>query len=391
MFLSLFLIIVFGFLLGWACKKIGLPALVGYMAVGVLFNLFSLIDGSILQISSEIRKIALLLILLRSGLTLSLADLKKVGRPALLMCFLPATLEILAVGLIAPLLFPIGYRESFLLGSVLGAVSPAVVSPRMIEMIENRHGTKDGVPQLLLAGASADDVYAVVLFTAFSSLAAGETLSLLSVAKIPLSAVTGIGGGVLVGALFVLLTQKFSVRSAVRSFLLVALAFGAVAIETLSHAFFSGLLCAVTMGLVVSAKDPSLAKALSADYNGAWVLAEVFLFVLVGASVNLQAFLRYLPKALLVIACGLALRMLGVALCCVKTRLTAKERLFAAVAYTPKATVQAALIGSLPLALASETSAIIVSVAVVAILLTAPVGAFAIDLTKNKLVPKEGE
>lgn len=392
MLFSLSVMVLSAFLLGAICKKARLPALIGYMAAGLLLQTFNLIDQSVLGVSSQIRRIALVLILLRSGLSLSIEDLKKIGRPALLMCFLPATLEILAVGIFAPLLFGIPRSQAFLLGSVLGAVSPAVVSPRMIEMIEKKQGVKDGVPQLILAGASADDVYAVVLFAAFSSLAVGGSLSFFTFAKAPMSVLLGVGSGVLIGIVCAFLFQKFRVRSAVKVFVLFAVCLGAVALEDMLASIdapvaYSGLLCTMTIGLTLMKRDPDASGRLSATYNKIWILAEVFLFVLVGASVNMSYFLSYLPKALLVVTVGLILRMAGVALCCVKTSLDKRERLFAAVSYTPKATVQAALIGSLPALLPEDAQAVIVSVAVVAILFTAPLGALAIDKTKDKLVP----
>ncbi len=392
MLFSVSVVVLSAFLLGAICKKARLPALIGYMAAGFLLQTFSLIDQSVLGVSSQIRRMALVLILLRSGLSLSIEDLKKIGRPALLMCFLPATFEILAVGMFAPILFGISRSQAFLLGSVLGAVSPAVVSPRMIEMIEKNQGVKNGVPQLILAGASADDVYAVVVFTSFSSLAVGGSLSFLTVAKAPMSVLLGVGSGVLVGIVCALLFEKFRVRSAVKGFVLFAVCLGAVALEDMLASIdapvaYSGLLFTTAIGLTMKKRAPDASERLSAFYHTTWILAEAFLFVLVGASVETSYFLSYLPKALLVVTVGLVLRMAGVALCCVRTSLGKRERLFVAVSYTPKATVQAALIGSLPALLSEDVQAVVVSVAVAAILFTAPLGALAIDKTKDKLVP----
>lgn len=392
MLLSIALIFVLAFPLGYLLKKLRLPALIGYMLIGVVLNALSLIDSSLIAISSDIRKAALVLILLRSGLSLSVKDLKKIGRPAFLMCFLPATFEILAVGLIAPAVFGISRTQAFMLGSMLGAVSPAVVAPRMIDMIERGQGINSGVPQLILAGASADDVYAVVAFTSFCSLAVGESVSVISFINIPVSVLSGAAIGAGIGLLFAFLFKKFEIRGAVKAAAVFAVCIGLAAGEDALKSVsvpvtYSGLIAAMAAGMAISARDKENGKKLSSSLNNIWIAAEVLLFALVGVAVDFSCFITYLPKALVIISAGLLLRMVGVMLCCVKTKLNFKERLFSCMAYTPKATVQAALIGSIPAALSSEASAIIISVAAAAILITAPIGALSIDLTRDRLVP----
>jgi NhaP-type Na+/H+ or K+/H+ antiporter len=346
----------------------------------------NLIDGEILRISSQLRQIALIIILTRAGLALDIGDLKKVGRPALLMCFIPATFEIAATTLLAPLFFDISRLEAAILGAVLGAVSPAVIVPKMLMLMEKGSGKNKRIPQLIMAGASADDVYVIVLFAAFMGIYKGAGFQGTDIIKIPLAVIAGLIAGILIGLLFVSLFRKIHVRDTVKVMVLLGLGFLFVSLETILPSFipFSGLLAVMSLGGTILNRQgvgqPPLAKRLSEKYAKLWVFAELLLFVLVGASLNL-AFVRAAGiKVVLVIALALVIRLGGVLLCLVKTNLNAKERIFCALAYMPKATVQAA-IGGVPLSQGVASGNIILTVAVIAILITAPLGSFFIDLT----------
>jgi NhaP-type Na+/H+ or K+/H+ antiporter len=400
-FASLFLILVGGAALYFLCKWIHLPALVGYLLWGILLGYLGWIDSDIFAISPQIRKIALVIILTKAGLSLNLDDLKKVGRPAILMSFVPACVEMATVGLLGPRFFALSYNESFLLGSVLGAVSPAVVVPMMVRLMEERRGTGKGIPGLVIAGSSADDIVMIVFYTVFLSIESGGSVSWVSFLNIPLSIVSGIGVGIGLGFLFSLLFKKAHMRDSLKLVLLFGTGFGLVWLEDfLSQWFgFSSLLAVITIGLVVMARRKEQAKRLSERCSKMWVVAEVFLFVLVGASIKVDYFSKFLLPSLGLLACSLAMRSLGVNLCLIKTKLNFKERGFVTISYLPKATVQAAIGGGLldsgtstgnEAAIAAGT--IVLSVSVVSILLTAPLGAIAMNLTYKKLLgPSEGE
>lgn len=390
MLLSLCLILLLCLILSFVCKKLHLPALIGYLAVGIILGpyLLNLIDDKILLISTELRKIALIIILIRAGLSLDLTDIMRIGRPAILMAFVPALFELFAIGIFAPLFFSISYLDAFILGSVLAAVSPAVVVPRMIKMLDNKQGALHGVPQIIVAGSSLDDVVVIVIFTALTTVAIGGTIGAMTFFNVPLSIILGIASGFIIGMLTVFLFKKYHIRDTIKVIILCGICFGLVAVEELLDGVigFSGLLAAMTIGVVISSKYKDLAFRLSQKYSKLWVLAELFLFVLVGATVNINFFVDNLLFGVLLILCGLFIRCLGVFVCLIKTNLNKKERLFTAIAYTPKATVQAA-IGGIPLALGITSGNLILSIAVIAILFTAPLGAFAIDISMNKLVP----
>ena len=387
MLISITYILLSGLILGWICKKIKLPSLFGMILAGILIgpHVLNLIDESILNISAQIRKIALILILLRAGLKLSLNDLKKVGRPAVLMCFLPATLELLGMILLAPKLLGISLLDAAILGAVVGAVSPAVIVPKMIKLMDEGYGTKKGIPQMILAGASVDDVFVIVLFTTFTGLAQGETVDVMSFVNIPVSIVIGVLAGLAIGYGLFLFFEKVRVRAVVKVLILLSFSFIMVTIEDKFSGIipFASLIGIMSLGIMIKAKKQSLAVELSQKYDTLWVGAEIFLFVLVGASVAVDSALKAGPSAILLLFMVLAFRMFGVLLCLIGTGFTKKEKAFCMLAYTPKATVQAA-IGGIPLAMGLSCGNTVLTVSVIAILLTAPLGAFAIDITYRR-------
>ena len=391
MLFSLAIIMISGFALGQLCKKVRFPALFGMIIGGIIIGPYALdlIDSSVLNISAELRKIALIIILMRAGLKLNVGDLKKVGRPAVLMCFLPACFEIVGMVLLAPPLLHITRLEAAILGAVVGAVSPAVIVPRMIDLIDRRYGTDNGIPQMILAGASVDDVFVIVMFTTFTVLAKGESISVMSFVNIPISIVTGIVVGLCAGFLFALWFGKFKVRDTVQMITLMCVSFLMTAAEDkLTFIPFASLIAVMAMGLAVRQKDTELAVKLSSGFDKLWIPAEVILFVLVGASVAVESLKTAGITAVILIFSVLIFRMLGVFLCVLGTKLNRKEHLFCMLAYTPKATVQAAL-GGLPLAMGLACGKIVLTVSVIAILLTAPLGAFAIDLSYRKLLNRD--
>lgn len=387
MLISITYILLSGLILGWVCKKIKFPSLFGMILAGILIgpHVLNLIDESILNISAQIRKIALIIILLRAGLKLSLDDLKKVGRPAVLMCFLPATLELLGMILLAPKLLGISLLDAAILGAVVGAVSPAVIVPKMIKLIDEGYGTKKGIPQMILAGASVDDVFVIVLFTTFTGLAQGETVDVMCFVNIPVSIVIGVLAGLAIGYGLFLFFEKVRVRDVVKVLILLCFSFIMVTIEDKFSGIipFASLIGIMSLGIMIKAKKQSLAVELSQKYDTLWVGAEIFLFVLVGASVAVDSALSAGPSAILLLFMVLAFRMFGVLLCLIGTGFTKKEKAFCMLAYTPKATVQAA-IGGIPLAMGLSCGNTVLTVSVIAILLTAPLGAFAIDITYRR-------
>lgn len=392
MLLSIALILLTGLLLGGLFSKIKLPSLLGMIIVGIVLgpHALNLIDESILNISADLRQIALVIILTRAGLSLDISDLKRVGRPAILMCFVPACVEIIGTVLLAPLLLGISTLEAAVMGSVLAAVSPAVIVPRMIRLMEEGYGVDKGIPQLILAGASVDDAFVIIIFTAFMSLASTGELSPVSILQIPVSIVLGIVAGVIVGMVLVKFFRTFHMRDSVK--LLIILSFSFLLIEMQNQLEgivpFSGLLAIMSLGIVIKRKYDILAKRLSGKYNKLWVAAEIFLFVLVGATVDLKYAAVAGVSAVLLVMGALVFRMMGVALCLIKTDLSRKERLFCMVAYVPKATVQAA-IGAIPLTMGLSCGQIVLTIAVLSILITAPFGAICIDNLYKKLLEKE--
>lgn len=389
MLLSISLILILGMFMGWICQKIKLPSLLGMLITGIVLGpyVLNLLDDSILGISAELRKIALIIILTRAGLGLDLSGLKKIGRPAVLMCFVPASFELIGMILLAPKLMGLTVLEAAIMGAVLAAVSPAVVVPRMVKLMDEGYGVNEGIPQLILAGASVDDVYVIVLFSTFVGMMQGEGASILKFVNIPISIFLGIAIGLLIGVLLAYFFKKMHIRDTSKVLIILSISFLLVVMEDkLSTPItFSALIAIMFIGIGLQKKRETVAKRLSVKYGKLWVAAEVFLFVLVGATVNIGYLGKVGVKALIVIIGALVFRMFGVFVCLSGTSLKRKERLFTMLAYTPKATVQAA-IGGIPLALGFTCGDLVLTVAVLAIVLTAPLGAFAIDLSYKKLL-----
>lgn len=389
MLLSIALILLLGLLFGSLFSKAKLPSLLGMILVGIVLgpHTLNLIDDSILNISADLRQIALVIILTRAGLSLNLEDLKKVGRPAILMCFVPACVELVGTVLLAPVLLCVTPLEAAIMGSVLAAVSPAVIVPRMIRLMEEGYGTDKSIPQLILAGASVDDVFVIVLFTAFTSLASTGTLSAVSFLQIPVSIVLGIIAGAVVGLLLIKFFKMFHMRDSVKLLIILSFSFLLIELQNRLEGMipFSGLIAIMSLGIVIKRKYEILAQRLSGKYNKLWVAAEVFLFVLVGATVDLKYAAAAGISAVLLVLGAIVFRMLGVALSLIRTNLTRKERLFCMVAYVPKATVQAA-IGAIPLTMGLPCGQLVLTVAVLSILITAPLGALGIDHLYRKLL-----
>ena len=382
MLTSIALILLLGLFMGWIFSKLKLPSLLGMIIVGIILSphALNLIDESILGISADLRQIALVIILTRAGLSLDITDLKKVGRPAVLMCFVPACIEMLGTIIFAPLLLNVTVLEAAIMGSVIAAVSPAVVVPRMIKLIEEGYGVKKSIPQLILAGASVDDVFVIVIFTALTTLAEVGTMSMTSFAGIPVSIGLGILLGGAIGFVLTLFFKKFHMRDSVKLLIMISISFLFLELQTRLEGILpiSGLLAIMSMGIIIKQKYDILAQRLSVKYNKLWIAAEIFLFVLVGATVDLKYAVSAGIGAVCLIVIALIFRMMGVGLSLIKTDLSRKERLFCMLAYTPKATVQAA-IGAIPLSMGLPCGNIVLTVAVLAILITAPFGAICVD------------
>ena len=389
MLTSLSLVFLLGMLLSRAFQKIRLPGLLGMLLTGMILGPYALnmLDGSILGISADLRQIALIIILTRAGLSLDIQDLKKVGRPAVLMCFVPACFEIMGMILLAPRLLGISVLDAAIMGAVVGAVSPAVIVPKMLNLMEKGYGVKKSIPQLILAGASVDDVFVIVLFTAFTGLAQGGTFSPASILSIPVSIGTGIAAGGLAGILLALFFQKVHIRDSAKVVILLSISFLMIELENRLKGYvpFSGLLAVMSIGIALHKKRYEAAARLSVKYSKLWVAAEVLLFVLVGATVDISYALKAGAAAVILIFGVLIFRMAGVFFCLLGTDINRKERLFCMIAYMPKATVQAA-IGGVPLAMGLGCGKIVLTVAVLAILITAPLGAFGVEQTYKRLL-----
>ncbi|MDO5403278.1 MAG: cation:proton antiporter [Eubacteriales bacterium] len=391
MLFSIALIFIVGMLSGWLCKKIHLPSLLGMLLTGIILGpyVLNLLDTSILNISSELRRIALIIILTRAGLSLNMKDLIKVGRPAILMCFVPACLEIAGMILLAPYILDISILDAAILGTVIAAVSPAVIVPKMIKLMDEGYGNNKGIPQMILAGASVDDVFVIVMFSAFTGLAQGNAISFTSFIKIPVSILIGVLAGAAVGYLLNLYFKKIHMRDTVKVIVILSIAFILVTAEDRFSSIipFAALIAVMFTGIMLQFKRPVVADRLSLKFNKLWVAAETVLFVLVGATVNISYAKTAGIKAIILIFGVLIFRMAGVFICLIKTNLSANEKLFCMIAYTPKATVQAA-IGGIPLAMGLSCGNIVLTVAVMAIIITAPLGAFAIEACFRRLLSK---
>ena len=398
MLTSLALIFLVGLAMAAICQKLKLPRIIGMLLTGILLGPYALnwLDESILGISSQLRQIALIIILIKAGLSLNLADLKKVGRPAVMMACVPASFEILAYVLFAPAILGVSRVEAAVMGAVLGAVSPAVVVPRMVQLMETQYGTKKSIPQMILAGASCDDIFVIVLFSTFSSMAQGGSVQVMDFVNIPISIVLGLAlgavAGYLLGGFFeTAYAHKHYVRNSMKVIVVLGVAFLLMAIEIWAKGIvsISGLLAVVAMACVLKLRSTTfVSKRLSEKFGKLWLAAEVLLFVLVGAAVDIRYTMNAGIVAVVMIGIALLFRAVGVMLCMVGTRLNVKERLFCIIAYLPKATVQAA-IGSVPMAMGLACGQIVLSVAVLAILITAPLGAIGMDASYRKLLEKE--
>lgn len=392
MLISIAMILLMGMFMGWICKKIHLPSLTGMIFTGIILGPYflNIIDSSLLNISSELRKIALIIILTRAGLSLDLNDLKRVGRPAILMCFVPACFEIMGMIILAPKLLGISILDAAIMGTVVGAVSPAVIVPKMLKLMEEGYGVRHSIPQLILAGASVDDVFVIVMFTAFTGLAQGNDVSIRSFVNIPVSILLGIVTGAFIGILLAYYFKKVHIRDTSKVVIILCLSFILVTFEDRFSTIlpFASLIAVMAIGIALQKKREVVAKRLSVKFNKLWVVAEIVLFVLVGATVDIKYALSAGALSVILILGVLMFRMLGVFLCLLKTKLTMRERMFCMIAYTPKATVQAAL-GGVPLAMGLSCGNIVLTIAVVAILITAPLGAFCIDFAYKKLLINE--
>lgn len=398
MLTSLSFIFLVGLAMAAICQRIRLPRIIGMLLTGIVLGpyVLDLLDPSILSISSELRQMALIIILLKAGLSLNLADLKKVGRPAVMLSCVPASFELLGYVLFAPMILGINRIEAAVMGAVLAAVSPAVVVPRMVKLMETGYGTKKSIPQMILAGASCDDIFVIVLFSTFSGMAQGGSARLMDFANIPVSIVSGILLGAVAGWLLSLFfetayAKEHYVRNSMKVIIVLGVSFLLMSVETWVKPYISvsGMLAVVSMACVLKLRSiKSVSARLSEKFGKLWLAAEVLLFVLVGAAVDIRYTMGAGLAAVLMIFTALIFRTIGVLICLAGTVMDWKERLFCVIAYLPKATVQAA-IGSVPMAMGLPCGQIVLSVAVMAILITAPLGALGMDSTFEKLLEKE--
>ena len=389
---SLALIFLLSLLVGELFHKVQLPKIIGMLLVGIVIGPYALnlLSPAILNISAELRKIALIIILIKAGLTLDLSSLKKASRPALLLSFLPATFEVIAITIFAPIIFNISRLEAALLGAVLGAVSPAVVIPKMTELIENGYGKDKSIPEMILAGASLDDIFVIVLFSSFLSANQSGAIDLLSFASIPISIISGVALGILTGLIVSKIFKSYSMASETRTIVVLALAFALTALEELIKAYLplSSLLAVVAMAATIKLKsNKEVTNEIAKDHSRLWLGAQAILFTLIGAAVDIRYTLNAGYSAILLLFISLLIRSIGVLLALLFTPLNRKERLFTIFAYLPKATVQAA-IGGIPLAMGLSCGSLVLSIAVLSILITAPLGAFLMDISYKKLLVK---
>ncbi len=391
MLLSLALIFVIGIMFGRVFRGVKLPELLGMLLAGIILGPYVLnwIDPTILNISQELRQIALIIILTRAGLNLDFQDLRKVGRPAILLCFIPASIEIVAFMVLGPVILQLSVVESAILGTVIAAVSPAVIVPRMLKLIDEGYGIHKGIPQMVMAAGSVDDVYVIVLFTAMTGIAQGDSFTVASLVSIPTSILLGIVVGIISGVILLIVFSKVHLRDSEKVLLLLAISFLYVTIEKVleNKLPFSGLLAVMAMGMMIQYRSSKVAKRIANKYSKLWVFAEIILFVLVGATVDISYIIQGGVMALLLLFLTTVCRCFGTVCCLIKTPLNKKERAFTAIAYTPKATVQAA-IGGIPLAMGLSCGPQILMVAVLSILVLAPVGAKLIDYTYTKFLSK---
>ncbi len=392
MLLSLALIFIVGLLSAKICSIFKLPSLIGFILAGIIIGpySFNLLDSSILSISKELRQIALIIILTRAGLNLQTDDLKAVGRPAILMSFLPASFEIIGIVIIATKLLNITILESLLMGSVVAAVSPAILIPTMLKLIKEKYGTNKKIPQLLMAGSSLDDIFVIVLFSSFLSILQTGNTSILNLIKIPTSIILGIAIGIIIAFILVKLFTKINMRDSIKVIIVLSVSFLLIYIENSIEYFitFSALLAIMTIGIFINKFNYDISIKLSNKYSELWVCFEIILFVLVGATVDINYILKSGINGIIIIIFALIFRMIGVYLSILKTNLNIKEKIFAMISYTPKATVQAA-IGSIALSVGLKSGEIILTIAVLSIIITAPISSTIMNITYKKLLQKE--
>ncbi len=391
MLISIALIFLVGLFLGAVFERFRLPKFIGMILAGVVLGPYALnlIDNSILSNSADIRQIALVIILTRAGLSLNINDLKKLGRPAVLMCFVPACFEIAGIAILAPIFTKVTLVQALIMGCVIAAVSPAVIIPRMIKLSSQGYGVQKSIPQLILAGASVDDVFVIVLFTSFTSLELSGEFSVLSLVKVPVSIILGIGLGIVVGYLLNIFFKKTALRNTIKVIILLSFSFVMLEIEEILKNIVpvSALIGIMVVGLFIYQKNNNLSKQLSEKYNKMWVVGEIMLFVLVGTLLDIRYLVHGGIGLVVIILGALVFRVLGVFICLLKTNLSMKERAFCMGAYTPKATVQAA-IGAVPLSMGITGGDIILTISILSIIITAPMGAIFIDKTYKKLLQK---
>lgn len=388
MLLSFGLLILVGLLAGWLLSKIHLPRIIGMLLAGVLLGpyVLNLLDISIINMSGDLRKIALIIIIAKAGLSLDISDLKRIGRPAVMLCFIPATFELLAFVLFAPAIMGVTVLQAAILGAVMGAVSPAVTVPRLTKMIDEGYGVKKGIPQMLIAGASADDVYVIVLFTTLVGLEAGGSVNASNFLKIPTEIILGAALGVILGILLSFYFKKIHIRDSLKITIIMAINMLLYWLEGIIPV--SGLLAVMTMGITINMKTPAVAKRLSLKFSKLWVAAEIFLFVLVGSIINIEYITEAGLGMIIMLFIGLFFREIGTLLSILGTGLNAKEIIFCLISELPKATVQAA-IGGIPMAMGLGCGNIVLTMAVISIVITAPLGAIGMDSTVYKYISKD--
>ncbi|MCQ2584077.1 MAG: cation:proton antiporter [Treponema sp.] len=388
MLLSIGLIILTGLLMGWVFSKLHLPRIIGMLIAGIILGpqVLNVLDTSVISMSGDLRKIALIIIIAKAGLSLNISDLRRIGRPAVMLCFIPATFELLAFVLFAPLIMDVTVLQAAILGAVMGAVSPAVTVPRLTKMIDDGYGVKKGIPQMLIAGASADDIYVIVLFSTLVGLEAGGSVSVLNFLRIPMEIVSGAVFGTVIGIFMALYFKKVHMRDSLKVTIIMAVNMLLYWFEGIAPV--SGLLAVMSMGIAINMKMPEVSKRLSQKFTKLWVAAEIFLFVLVGSTVNIS----YVSEAGLgmvaMLFIGLIFREAGTYISIVGTGLNTKEKIFCLISQVPKATVQAA-IGGIPLAMGLGCGNIVLTMAVISIVITAPLGAIGMDATCHKYITKD--
>lgn len=390
MLLSIGLLILVGLMMGWLFSKLHLPRIIGMLLGGIILgpHFLNLLNPIIMDVSGDLRKIALIIIIAKAGLSLNVTDLKRIGRPAVMLCFIPATFELLAFVIFAPAIMGVTLLQAAILGAVMGAVSPAVTVPRLTKMIDDGYGTKKRIPQMLIAGASADDIYVIVLFSTLVSLEAGGTLSAINFLRIPMEIILGAITGAVIGVALSFYFKKIHLRDSLKITIIMAINMLLYWFEGIAPV--SGLLAVMAMGIAINMKIPEVSKRLSVKFSKLWVAAEIFLFVLVGATVNINYVTEAGIRMIIMLFIGLIFREIGTYLSIVGTGLTAKEKIFCLISQLPKATVQAA-IGGVPLAMGLGCGNVVLTMAVISIVITAPLGAIGMDATAHKYISKDVE